>query len=155
MIPRNCKIPKWIDHWSTISKLYPSQKASLTLGIVIALKFSCRLCSLILCAGNPVFRTYIVELIWRGTLCFLYLFIWCPNLMNLSRRRNLKPVSIERRLKSWKIECNFKWNPPFFKFSLGLYYTYTIEFLYRIVIYFLNMIFKICLKLKGFHDVLF
>ena len=34
-----------------------------------------------------------------------------PNLMNLSRISNLpKPVSIERRLKSWNIEYNFKWN---------------------------------------------
>ena len=24
-----------------------------------------------------------------------------------------KPVSIERRLKSWKIESNFKWNQPY------------------------------------------
>ena len=31
--------------------------------------------------------------------------------MNLSR--GLKPVLIERRLKSWKIEHNFKWNQPY------------------------------------------
>ena len=34
--------------------------------------------------------------------------------MNLSRVLNpLKPVSIERPLKSWNIEYNFKWNQPY------------------------------------------
>ena len=34
--------------------------------------------------------------------------------MNLSRVSNLeKRVSIERRLKSWKILYNFKWNQPY------------------------------------------
>ena len=40
--------------------------------------------------------------------------IQCPNLIILSRVSNPpKPVSIERQLKSWKIEYNFKWNQPY------------------------------------------
>ena len=37
------------------------------------------------------------------------------NSMNLSRVSNppKKPVLIERRLKSWNIEYNFKWNQPY------------------------------------------
>ena len=52
----------------------------------------------------------------------------CPNLMNLSRVSNpQKPVSIEHRLKSWKILYNFQENQPylsrgfkFFKFGLWI-----------------------------------
>ena len=41
------------------------------------------------------------------------MFIQCPNLMNLSRVLNPQnPVSTARRLKSWNIEHNFKWNQP-------------------------------------------
>ena len=29
------------------------------------------------------------------------------------------PVLIERRLKSWKIEYNFKWNQPYFSRGLN------------------------------------
>ena len=40
--------------------------------------------------------------------------ILSPNLMNLSRVSiRQKPVSIERRLKSWNIEYNFKGNQPY------------------------------------------
>ena len=41
--------------------------------------------------------------------------------MNLSRVSNPpKTGLIERRLKSWKIEYNFKWNQPYLSHSLNL-----------------------------------
>ena len=40
------------------------------------------------------------------------------NLMNLSRVSNpKKKVSIERRLQSWNIEYDFKWNQPYLKYD--------------------------------------
>ena len=37
-----------------------------------------------------------------------------PNLMNLSRVSvNKNPVLIERRLQSWNVKYNFKWNQPY------------------------------------------
>ena len=44
-----------------------------------------------------------------------------PNLMDLSRVLNpRKPVSIERRLKSWNIDYDFKWNQPYLSHGLNL-----------------------------------
>ena len=51
----------------------------------------------------------------------LNLWSLSPNLMNLSRVLNPpKPVSIERRFKSWNIEYNFTWNQPYLSQVLNL-----------------------------------
>ena len=39
---------------------------------------------------------------------------------SISLRPESKPVSIERRLKSWNIEYNFKWNQPYLSRGLIL-----------------------------------